>query len=136
MGIRPADIADGAAIVALWNKCGLTRPWNDPQGDFILALENACSDVLVFESANDITAVIMVGFDGHRGWVYYLGVDCECRKQGLGRKMMAAAESWLESRDAPKIQLMVRNDNVDAIAFYAAIGFDVQPVITMGKRLA
>ena len=77
----------------------------------------------------------MVGDDGHRGWVYYLGVAPDHRGKGLGRTLMAAAEEWLRERNAPKIQLMVREDNDRAIGFYKALGYEVQPVVTIGKRL-
>jgi ribosomal protein S18 acetylase RimI-like enzyme len=77
----------------------------------------------------------MVGFDGHRGWVYYLAVAPSHQRQGIGRMLMVAAEDWLRAEGAPKIQLMVRDDNTDARGFYAALGYAVQPVITMGKRL-
>ena len=77
----------------------------------------------------------MVGFDGHRGWVYYLGVDPECRRNGLGRMMMDAAEQWLRERNAPKIQLMVRDSNEQAIGFYETLGYEVQPVMTLGRHL-
>ncbi|HVQ08091.1 MAG TPA: GNAT family N-acetyltransferase [Allosphingosinicella sp.] len=77
----------------------------------------------------------MTGFDGHRGWVYYLAVAPERRRQGLGREMMAAAEAWLRRRGVPKIQLMVREDNEAARAFYEALGLKRQKVVTLGRFL-
>lgn len=49
--------------------------------------------------------------------------------------MMDAAEDWLRERSAPKIQLMLREDNEAAIGFYEAIGLERQPVVTLGRRL-
>lgn len=77
----------------------------------------------------------MVGFDGHRGWVYYLAVSPSRQRAGLGRALMVAAEEWLSRRNAPKAQLMARDDNAAAHGFYAALGYTVQPVVTFGKRL-
>lgn len=77
----------------------------------------------------------MVGFDGHRGWVYYLAVDPGVRRRGLGRDMMEAAERWLRDRGAPKMQLMVRETNAAALGFYERLGLERQAVITLGKRL-
>lgn len=127
--------ADRTAIIDLWHRCGLTRPWNDPDQDFTLALRGAQSTILMVRDGDAVLATIMVGFDGHRGWVYYLGVAPECRRRGLGRKMLAAAEAWLEGHQAPKIQLMIRHENDAAIAFYEALGYRPQPVLTLGKRL-
>ncbi|NRD88997.1 GNAT family acetyltransferase [Sphingopyxis sp. BSNA05] len=132
---RLATPEDCDAVVALWQACGLTRPWNDARADFERAVGGVSSDILLLEKAGRLAATVMVGDDGHRGWVYYLAVKPDCRKQGLGRTMMAAAEHWLRERDAPKIQLMVRDDNEAAIGFYKALGYDVQPVVTIGRRL-
>lgn len=122
-------------VVALWEACGLTRPWNDPAADYRLALANETSAILLAHQEEALAASVMTGFDGHRGWVYYLAVAPDFQKRGLGRKMMEAAEHWLRERNAPKIQLMVRDDNEAAIGFYKALGYDVQPVVTIGRRL-
>ena len=122
-------------VIALWEACGLTRPWNDPAADYRLAVANETSVILLAYSEGELVASVLTGFDGHRGWVYYLAVAPYAQKQGLGRKMMAAAEHWLRERNAPKIQLMVRDDNEAAIGFYKALGYDVQPVVTIGRRL-
>lgn len=137
----PADIIRGAtpedrdAVIALWQSCDLTRPWNDAAADFQLAMEGETSAVLILDRAGQIVATIMVGFDGHRGWVYYLAVDPGHRRAGHGRRMMEEAEQWLQKRNAPKIQLMVREDNQLAIGFYQALGYEIQPVVTIGRRL-
>jgi ribosomal protein S18 acetylase RimI-like enzyme len=135
MMITPATPTDAPAVIALWQACGLTRPWNDPQADFDLALAGSQSTVLIARECDVTSGSVMVGFDGHRGWVYYLAVAPEERRQGLGRALMEAAEAWLRVRGAPKIQLMVRAENVAAAGFYSALGFALQPVSTFGKRL-
>ncbi|PHR12448.1 MAG: GNAT family acetyltransferase [Sphingopyxis sp.] len=133
--MRRAGDEDLAAVVALWEACGLTRPWNDATADFVRAVQGPGSDILLLELDGRLAATVMVGDDGHRGWVYYLGVAPDQRGSGLGRILMDAAEAWLRDRDAPKIQLMVREDNEAAIGFYTALGYEVQPVVTIGRRL-
>lgn len=135
MTIRTALPADEAATVALWQAAGLTRPWNDANADFRLALANETSDVLLAETDGALAGAVMVGFDGHRGWVYYLGVDPAQRRAGIGAALMAAAEQWLKARRCPKIMFMVRHDNIATKAFYAALGYEENAVVTMGRRL-
>ena len=135
MEIAPMQDGDDAAIVALWKLCGLTRPWNDPAQDLALACKAADSVVLVARDNARICGSVMTGFDGHRGWVYYLAVHPDDRHRGLGRALMTAAETWLVDRGAPKIQLMVREDNAGALGFYEALGMTRQPVVTLGRRL-
>ncbi|MBC7492012.1 MAG: GNAT family acetyltransferase, partial [Novosphingobium sp.] len=125
MGIADALASDEAATVALWQAAGLTRPWNDSAADFRLALANPTSTVLLACEGDALAGSVMVGFDGHRGWVYYLATDPAWRGRGVGLTLMTAAEDWLRARDCPKIQLMVRGDNLAAKGFYAAIGYEV-----------
>lgn len=133
--IEPAIADDSAAVAALWQACGLTRPWNDPEADFALAQRGTDSTILIARGAGAIHGSVMVGFDGHRGWVYYLAVSPGERRTGLGRALMAAAEDWLRTRGAPKLQLMVREDNAAALDFYEALGLERQKVVTLGRFL-
>jgi ribosomal protein S18 acetylase RimI-like enzyme len=135
MMVRVASDADRAGVVALWRACGLTRPWNDPNADFARAVGGTPSAVLVSEADGTLVGTVMVGDDGHRGWVYYLAVAPAARGNGYGRQLMAAAEAWLRARGCPKLQLMVRIENAAALGFYATLGLDEQSVVTLGKFL-
>jgi ribosomal protein S18 acetylase RimI-like enzyme len=130
--IRNASPADEAAVTVLWKECGLTVPYNDPATDFRFALGKANSDILV---TDDLSGSVMVGHDGHRGWLYYLAVAPQSRRQGVGRMLVAAAEQWLAARSIPKVQLMVREQNHAVQAFYEKLGFDLMPRINMQKWL-
>jgi len=133
--IRPIADGEEAAVIGIWSVCGLTRPWNDPAQDLKLARDTAASTVLVAADGGRIVGSVMVGFEGHRGWVYYLAVDPQHRGTGLGRRLMAAAENWLTAQGAPKLQLMVRAENTAALAFYERLGLERQEVVVMGRRL-
>ena len=129
-----ADARDVGELVALWECCGLTRPWNDPVADARRALADAGATILIARDAGAvIVGSVMVGFDGHRGWVYYLAVAPDHRRAGLARDLMARAQAWLRDRGAPKVQLMVRDDNAAALDFYAALGFERQSVVVLGR---
>ena len=130
-----ATKADAAETVALWHACGLTRPWNDPHADFALALATSTSTILLARDGDTLIGSVMVGFDGHRGWIYYLAVAPGRRRGGIGRALMAAAEAWLAEHDAPKVQLMVRDTNDAALGFYARLGYAPQAVVTLGRFL-
>lgn len=133
--IAPATPDDAAAVAALWQRCDLTRPWNDPHADFARALTAATSTVLLARDDGDVIGSVMVGHDGHRGWIYYLAVTPDLQGQGIGRALFAAAEDWLRDAGAPKVQLMVRSDNAAALGFYAAIGLARQDVVVLGRFL-
>ena len=132
MKIRSATPEDEAAVVALWQACGLTVAYNDPVADFRFAMGKPGSDILVSE---DITGSVMVGHDGHRGWLYYVAVAPSERRRGLGRALVAAAEEWLRQRGVPKVHLMVRETNQAVADFYKRLGYDPMPRINMQKWL-
>jgi ribosomal protein S18 acetylase RimI-like enzyme len=135
MRIEEAAATDAEAVVGLWRSAGLTRPWNDPVADCRRALDWPGSTLLVAREGGATVGTIMVGYDGHRGWIYYLAVVPARRRTGIGRALVEAAQAWLAERGCPKIQLMVRDDNAAAIAFYRALGLDVQGVVTLGRFL-
>ncbi len=134
MKIRNATISDEAAILALWHSCGLTTSHNDPKKDFLFALDKPGSDILVAED-DGIIGSVMVGHDGHRGWLYYVSVEPSRRIQGIGRALVNAAEEWLTMRGVPKAQLMVRESNSAITAFYERLGYELMPRINMQKWL-
>jgi ribosomal protein S18 acetylase RimI-like enzyme len=135
LAVAPIGDADIADVVALWQACGLTRPWNDPVADIALARSGRNSTVLVGRDGETIVATAMVGHDGHRGWVYYVAVDPYRRKNGFGQAIMNAAEDWLRQAGIAKLQLLVRRENASVGAFYQSIGYDEQPLIVFSRWL-
>lgn len=135
MDIEPIADVDIEAVVTLWDRCGLLRPWNDPRHDIGLARRAADADLLVGREGARIVSAAMVGFDGHRGWIYYFAVDPQAQGRGLGRAMTAACEAWLKARDAPKMMAMVRTTNARVLGFYEKLGFADQESVVMGKWL-
>jgi ribosomal protein S18 acetylase RimI-like enzyme len=128
------DDADSAA--ALWVESGLARPWNDPIADFHRAIKGPASVVLGIRQDEELIGTVMVGSDGHRGWVYYLAVNSNHRRVGLGTQLMTAAEEWLRTIGAVKVQLMVRNENESALDFYEGLGFQTSDVRVLSRWLS
>jgi ribosomal protein S18 acetylase RimI-like enzyme len=122
-------------VTRLWQRCGLTREWNDPAGDIALARKENNATVLLGRREGALVASVLVGHDGHRGWVYYVSVDPDHRLKDYGREIMTAAEDWLRERSIAKLQLMVRDDNTRVHAFYEALGYYDQKRVTFAKWL-
>jgi len=133
--IRPLLQADRDAVIALWRRCNLVVLWNDPARDIDRKLRVRPDWFLVGEWAGTVVATLMVGYEGHRGWLNYLAVDPEFRRRGIGRRLVARAEEILREAGCPKISLQVRAGNVTAIEFYRALEFQPDDVVSLGKRL-
>ena len=90
---------------------------------------------LVGSFDGQVVASIMAGYEGHRGWLNYLAVAPEQQRQGIGRRMVEAATAKLQEMGCPKINLQIRTSNSEVIEFYKRIGFTMDDVVSMGKRL-
>ena len=127
---------ESEAAIALWREAGLIRPWNDPQADIARALAGPASTILAGRLDGRLVATAMVGWDGHRGWLYYLAVAMATRRRGYGAEMVRAAEAWLAERGAPKLNLMVRSENQAVIAFYERLGYRLADTVTLQRVLS
>src|SRR5262245_57246233 len=129
---RPAD---EARVLELWQACNLVVPWNDSPRDIGLKLAFQPDLFFVACAGQHVIGTVMVGYDGHRGQINYLGVDPAYRRRGVGRLLMQHAEDTLRALGCPKINLLVRQTNTEVIAFYERVGYKVDPVVSLGKRL-
>ncbi|MFD4959255.1 GNAT family acetyltransferase [Microbacterium sp. NPDC058389] len=133
--IRPFELADTEAVVSLWQAAGLTRPWNNPYQDINRKLSVQPELFLVAVEGGVVVGTVMAGYDGHRGWLYYLASAPHRRGQGIGRQLVERAEELLLDMGCPKVQLMVRPDNGIARGFYDELGYEAFDVWATGKRL-
>jgi ribosomal protein S18 acetylase RimI-like enzyme len=135
MQIRAFRLEDEDAVISLWRECELVRPWNDPHKDIRRKLAIRPDQFLVGLLDDQIIASVMVGYDGHRGWLYYLAVAPAHQQNGHGRAIVDAAERLLRAEGCPKINLQVRTSNQRVIEFYRRIGFTQDDNVSFGKRL-
>lgn len=135
MRIRPFTKEDTEAVVKLWQQCGLMVSHNDPGKDIERKLKVDPDLFLVGELDNKIIASVMGGYEGHRGWLNYLAVSPSQQRKGYARMIVSAVEKRIAAKGAPKINLQIRTTNTAVIAFYKALGYGVDEVMSMGKRL-
>jgi len=135
LSIRPFQAEDEPAVIELWACCGLVRAHNDPRKDIMRKSKVRPDLFLVGLFEGKIIASVMAGYEGHRGWINYLAVSPEHQKRGFGKQIMDEAERLLRAEGCPKINLQVRTSNADVLAFYRAIGFVQDDVVSLGKRL-
>lgn len=134
--IRPYRETDLGAVVDLWQACGLTRPWNPPARDIATVQQTGHGELLVAAAEGRVVGTVMVGHDGHRGWVYYMAVDPARQRVGLGKRLLRAAEEWVAARGIKKLELMIRDSNLGVAAFYESCGYGREPVVVMSRWLA
>lgn len=136
MIVRTATSEDETDVNELWRSCNLVANYNDPAVDFRFALLGPNSTVLVGNAEGRICGSVMVGHDGHRGWLYYVASAPDQQRQGTGQAMIEAGEKWLRERNVIKVQLMIRNTNTAVVPFYQRLGYEESPRILMSKWLS
>ena len=135
MEIRCFQAGDEPSVVALWQRCDLVRPWNDPHRDICRKLKVNPDWFLVGLVDDQLVATLMAGYEGHRGWLNYLAVAPEFQRRGLARAIVDEAERLLRKAGCPKINLQIRTINKAVIEFYRRLGYSVDDAVSMGKRL-
>lgn len=135
MEIREFEQRDQAAVIDLWKECQLVVPWNDPVQDIQRKLAIDPDLFLVGEYSGSIVSTVMGGYEGHRGWINYLAVSPAWQRRGFGRIIMQHVENLIREKGCPKINLQVRESNQAVISFYESLGYQCDPVVSLGKRL-
>ena len=126
---------DEEAVIDLWQRCNLVVAHNNPQDDIARKGKVDPDLFLVGLRKGQVVATCMAGYEGHRGWMNYLAVSPQYRRDGIATKMMKTAEEKLLARGCPKINLQIRETNIEVIRFYQSLGYFKDPVVSMGKRL-
>ncbi|NQV48320.1 MAG: GNAT family acetyltransferase [Rhodospirillaceae bacterium] len=133
--IRPFEDGDVDDVAAVWKSCELSRPWNDPVHDMEFCQGHDNARLFVGLEGGRIVATVMTGHDGHRGAIYYLGVHPDHRGKGYGKRMTMQAEIWLRDLGVWKLNLMIRDDNLNVRKFYESIGYEMELRTVMARRL-
>jgi ribosomal protein S18 acetylase RimI-like enzyme len=140
LSIRCFEASDTDAVVALWQEAlpeyrDVTRPHRNPH--LSIANKMATQPELFFIARLDgrLVGTVMAGYDGHRGWMYSLAVDMAQRRLGIGTRLVAHAEAALTALGCPKVNLQVLSAKEEVRAFYEALGYRADAVISLGKRL-
>jgi ribosomal protein S18 acetylase RimI-like enzyme len=134
--IRAFEEKHRGGVTDLWRRCNLTVPHNDPDRDIDFAKGRQNSDILLGLNHDKVVASVLVGHDGHRGWIYYVAVDPDHQGKGWGRSIVEAGEDWLRARSVPKAQLMIRDTNTQVRGFYEALEWEAIPRTVLQKWLS
>ena len=136
IAIRPYRPEDEESVIQLWERVFPdSPPHNNPVRD-IRTKRSVQPDLFLVAIQDDrLVGTAMAGFDGHRGWVYYLGVDPDFRRQGIGTALMKRVETKLAALGCPKLNLQIRAHNAEVQAFYEKIGYLSEDRISMGRKL-
>jgi ribosomal protein S18 acetylase RimI-like enzyme len=133
--IRPFRESERREVIALWRECDLIRPANDPNLDIDRKLFKDPDHLIVADRQGAIVGSLMFGYDGHRGWLNYLAVRPDQQRRGLGRALVNCAEEELSTAGCAKVNLQIRTTNLGAVDFYRGLGYQVDDVVSMGRRL-
>jgi hypothetical protein len=140
MKLRRVAAADTEAIIALWREVfpeynDPARPQRDPRANIARKLAFGDGLFWLIEENGEVVATAMAGYDGHRGWIYSIGVAPGERRRGHARALLAHVEDQLRALGCPKINLQVLAINEEALHFWRAAGYQADHVVSLGRRL-
>jgi ribosomal protein S18 acetylase RimI-like enzyme len=134
--IRQYQTHDAPSVARIWDSSfGAGTEHNAAPLAISKKVEQADGLFFVAELDGAVIGTIMAGYDGHRGWIYCLAVGADMRRQGIGKRLIAAAEAELVKRGCLKVNLQVRNGPGNASDFYRNCGYSVEDRISFGKKL-
>lgn len=134
LAIRAARDRDTEDIVSLWRAADLVVGHNNPYEDIRFCRNSGHGEILLGTVDGVIVASVLVGHEGHRGWLYYVAVHPDRQGHRYGRQIVEAAEAWLTARHVPKVQLLIRETNTAVRDFYTRLGYINEPRLVMSKR--
>ncbi|MFT6955337.1 MAG: ribosomal protein S18 acetylase RimI-like enzyme [Halieaceae bacterium] len=135
MIIREYLPQDLDAVITLWSDCGRVVPYNSPERDIERKMKVDPDLFLVGIDGGELVAIVMGGYEGRRGWINYLAVIPFKQRRSYGRLIMNAVEARIERKGCAKINLQIRSTNKAVVAFYQSLGYRIDDVTGMGKRL-
>lgn len=136
MEIRSFTETDHDDVAELWRSVfPSSSAWNVPEEDIQRKLALQRDLFYVASEDNKLVGTAMGGYDGHRGWLYYVAVHPEYRRQGIGTALVRRVETGLVEMGCPKVNLQVRATNAAVVDFYRTLGYEVEERVSMGRRL-
>lgn len=135
MEVRGFRDADGAALRAFWESCGIPiRPGDDDRALAAFASRNDGMFLLATDERG-IAASALGGWDGRRGWLYHVAVRPELRRSGIAARLVGMIEERLRALGCPKVNLIVWEDNASGMAFWSALGYTREKAVEFGRKL-
>lgn len=133
--IRTFQETDLEDVIALWELCNLTHPWNSPEIDIFRKLAQKDGLFLLAVKDEQLIATLMGGYDGHRGWMNYLAVHPHEQRNGVATALIQQLEKRLIALGCPQLQLLLPKEYIDIQSFYEQLGYEEAEVVCLAKRL-
>jgi ribosomal protein S18 acetylase RimI-like enzyme len=138
--IRIFDERDTQDVLALWVQAfpeyaAPGKPQRDPRLSIRNKLAMQPEFFFVGLLEERLIGTVMVGYDGHRGWMYSLAIAEDERGKGYARALVEHAERALAAIGCPKLNLQIMANKPETQAFYAKLGYQMDAVVSFGKRL-
>lgn len=126
--IRECRPEEASALLALWEAAGTSPSVTDTITDIRGAIESSAS-VLVAEVDRCIVGSLIATFDGWRGNMYRIAVHPDYRRRGIGRALVREGERCLAKHGVKRITALVEEKYPWAVAFWASVGYEIEPGI-------
>lgn len=132
---RPATPIDAPGVAALAAELGYPTAEAEMRGRLERTMASPTREVAVVERVDGCVRTVLGWIEleerenitgGHVAEITGLVVAASARRTGVGRALIAYAESWAGSRGLKKIRVRSNARREEAADFYPAAGFDLE----------
>ena len=126
---RQPNAADAPTISVLLTQLGYPANTAEIAERLLRLIDHTHAVIQVAQLDGRVVGVVTahtfpsIHYSTPAAWITTLVVDENCRKQNVGRELVARAEQWVMARGATKISVTSALRRSDAHAFYEAIGY-------------
>ncbi len=128
MNIRLMTMDDYDRVYALWMSCknmGFNDK-DDSREGIVKYLRRNPDTCFVADRDGGIVGVILSGHDGRGGFIHHRAVREDCRRRGIGKKLVTRSLEALKAEGISKAALLVFRRNEAGNAFWKKQGFTIR----------
>ncbi len=122
----PIEVEDYDQLIALWDAAGLAfKPaGRDSREAFARQSAGGTQDAIGIKTEDGrLIGSVLATHDGRKGWINRLAVHPDYRRQGVAKRLIAAAEDALRARGIDVIAALIEPENETSLALFVACGY-------------
>ncbi len=135
--IRPLRLSDYAAIIHVFDVCGLQPRVRGRESRKAIATQLRSRHNLYLGAfdGDRLVGTVFGTHDTRKGWINRLAVLPEYQHRGIAWKLVRAAERWLRAQGLGIFAALIEGDNVASQSLFAKLGYETSDIRYYRRKL-